>query len=39
MFTYDVCGNLNDPSGAVCENCGSDLSDSPDWEYGYYDEE
>lgn len=31
MITCDVCGHLNDPSRATCENCGSDLSDSPDW--------
>ena len=31
MITCNVCGHLNDPSAAVCENCGSDLSDSPDW--------
>lgn len=30
MITCDVCGHLNDPSRATCENCGSDLSDSPD---------
>ena len=39
MITFDVCGHLNDPSAAVCENCGSDLSDSPDWGYNYYDED
>ena len=39
MITCDVCGHLNDPSAAVCENCGSDLSDSPDWGNDcYYDE-
>ena len=27
MITCSVCGHLNDPSNAVCENCGSDLSD------------
>ena len=32
MITCDVCGHLNDPSRATCENCGSDLSDSPDWD-------
>ncbi len=36
MITCDVCGHLNDPSRATCENCGSDLSDSPDW--GTYDD-
>ena len=35
MITCDVCGHLNDSSRATCENCGSDLSDSPDW--GIYD--
>ena len=37
MITSDVCGHLNDPSRATCENCGSDLSDSPDW--GTYDDD
>ena len=32
MITCDVCGHLNNPSRATCENCGSDLSDSPDWD-------
>ena len=32
MITCDVCGHLNDPSRVTCENCGSDLSDSPDWD-------
>lgn len=31
MITCSVCGHLNDPSSVVCEECGSDLSDSPDW--------
>lgn len=31
MITCNVCGHLNNPSRATCENCGSDLSDSPDW--------
>ncbi len=31
MITCSVCGHLNDPSNAICEECGSDLSDSPDW--------
>lgn len=35
MITCDVCGHLNDPSRVTCEECGSDLSDSPDW--GIYD--
>lgn len=32
MITCDVCGHLNDSSRATCENCGSDFSDSPDWD-------
>ena len=32
MITCGVCGHLNDPSRATCEECGSDLSDSPDWD-------
>lgn len=32
MITCDVCGHLNSPENAICENCGSDLSDSPDWD-------
>ncbi|SEL39099.1 hypothetical protein SAMN05216439_0464 [Methanobrevibacter gottschalkii] len=31
MITCSVCGHLNDSSRATCEECGSDLSDSPDW--------
>ena len=31
MITCDVCGHINDSSRATCEECGSDLSDSPDW--------
>lgn len=31
MITCNVCGCLNDPSRATCVECGSDLSDSPDW--------
>ena len=37
MITCDVCGHLNLSDAVVCENCGSDLSDSSDWmddEYG-----
>lgn len=37
MITCNVCGHLNDPSRATCEECGSDLSDSPDW--GIYDDD
>lgn len=31
MITCSVCGHLNDSSNAICERCGSDLSDSEDW--------
>lgn len=35
MITCNVCGCLNDSSNAVCCECGSDLSDSDDWDsYG-----
>ncbi len=37
MITCSVCGHLNDPSRVTCEECGSDLSDSPDW--GFTDED
>lgn len=37
MITCSVCGHLNSPSRATCEECGSDLSDSPDW--GIYDDD
>ena len=39
MITCDVCGHLNDLGNLVCENCGSDLSDSPDWGMNYDDYE
>ncbi len=32
MITCNVCGRLNDSERVTCEYCGSDLSDSPDWE-------
>ena len=32
MITCNVCGHLNSPSRATCEECGSDLSDSSDWD-------
>ena len=32
MITCNVCGCLNDPSRVICIECGSDLSDSPDWD-------
>ena len=37
MITCSVCGCLNSPERATCAECGSDLSDSPDWEI--YDDE
>ena len=37
MITCNLCGHLNDSSNAVCEECGSDLSDSQDW--GIYDDD
>jgi len=37
MITCDVCGHLNSPTRVTCEECGSDLSDSPDW--GIYDDD
>lgn len=38
MITCSVCGHLNDSSRATCEECGSDLSDSPDWGNLYDDD-
>ena len=38
MITCSVCGHLNDPSRATCEDCGSDLSDSIDWGVDYDDD-
>ena len=38
MITCSVCGHLNDSSNAICENCGSDLSDSMDWGLDYDDD-
>lgn len=39
MITCSVCGHLNSPTRATCEECGSDLSDSPDWDDDFlYDE-
>lgn len=35
MITCSECGHLNDSSRVTCEECGSDLSDSPDWEDNY----
>ncbi|WP_295619288.1 zinc-ribbon domain-containing protein [uncultured Methanobrevibacter sp.] len=30
MINCNVCGHLNPDGRITCENCGSDLSDSPD---------
>ena len=38
MITCNVCRHLNDPDRAICEECGSDLSDSPDWGVDYDDD-
>lgn len=32
MITCSVCGCLNSPSRVTCVECGSDLSDSPDYD-------
>ena len=37
MITCNVCGHLNPPGAMICQNCGSDLSDSPD--YGGFDDD
>ena len=39
MITCSVCGHLNDPAALICEECGSDLSDSPDWYIGDDDDD
>ena len=39
MITCSVCGHLNDSSRATCEECGSDLSDSPDWKDNFDDDD
>ena len=41
MITCSVCGCLNDPSNAVCVECGSDLSDAEEWmdDELYYDDD
>ena len=36
MITCIICGHLNNPERATCEECGSDLSDSQDW--GIFDD-
>ena len=35
MITCNVCGCLNESTRATCKECGSDLSDSPDWGVDY----
>ncbi|WP_292821849.1 hypothetical protein [Methanobrevibacter sp.] len=35
MITCSVCGHLNSPERVTCEECGSDLSDSSDWDDEY----
>ena len=37
MITCNVCGHLNPDGALICENRGSDLSDSPD--YGGFDDD
>ena len=39
MITCNVCGHINDSSRATCEECGSDLSDSPDWGNNFAEED
>lgn len=39
MITCRECGHLNDSSNAICEECGSDLSDSQDWENNDFDDD
>ena len=39
MITCNVCGHINDSARATCEECGSDLSDSPDWGNIYDDDD
>lgn len=38
MITCNVCGCLNESTRATCKECGSDLSDSPDWGVDYDDD-
>lgn len=38
MITCSVCGHLNGPERVTCEECGSDLSDSPDWGVDFDDD-
>lgn len=39
MITCRECGHLNDSSNRICEECGSDLSDSQDWEENDFDDD
>ena len=39
MITCSVCEHLNDSFNATCEECGSDLSDSPDWGENDFDDD
>ena len=39
MITCNVCGHINNSSRATCEECGSDLSDSPDWGNNFDEED
>lgn len=39
MITCNICGHINDSSRATCEECGSDLSDSPDWGNNFDEED
>lgn len=39
MITCRECGHLNDLSNRICEECGSDLSDSQDWEENDFDDD
>ena len=39
MITCNVCGHINDSSRATCEECGSDLSDSPYWGNNFDEED
>ena len=33
MIECNVCGCLNDSSNAICEECGSDLSEIKPWNF------
>ena len=32
MMACDICGHINPTERLTCEECGSDLSDSPAWD-------